>query len=317
MSIGVIGYGSIGRRHAENLKKLGQEVRVYDPGLPNPGIEMDAEFVADRDALAECRGLVIASPGGSHADDMTFGIAHCLPMLVEKPLATSLEAARQLALQAEQEGVPVAAMFNLRQRKMVQEAWLACQAHDLGQPVWAHFVCGSYLPDWRPEQDFREGYAADPVHGGVIFDNIHELDLAYHFLGDGVVVNAAAISGGFLGLKSEELATIDVKHENGCRSHIHLDYLSRPKCRRFTIGFEKGRLEVETSQASYSLYCATGEALSQGAESLDPNLEYVAVMNNFLGVIDGKVEPVCPVRESLISLSWATNARTICGLPVA
>ena len=55
----------------------------------------------------------------------------------------------------------------------------------IGRIVRASFEAGQWLPDWRPRQDYRKSYSADPDSGGgVLFDLIHEIDAAYWILGD-------------------------------------------------------------------------------------------------------------------------------------
>lgn len=90
MKVLVVGFGSIGRRHATNLRRLGAEVFVHDL---NPARLNDALVKCFQVPSGDLGGdrfdaVVIATPASSHADDMR-AWQH-LPIFVEKPLATSV-----------------------------------------------------------------------------------------------------------------------------------------------------------------------------------------------------------------------------------
>jgi UDP-N-acetylglucosamine 3-dehydrogenase len=59
-------------------------------------------------------GVLVASPDALHAAHGAAVLEHGLPVLVEKPFATSLVDARRLCEQAEATGVPLLAVANLR-----------------------------------------------------------------------------------------------------------------------------------------------------------------------------------------------------------
>ena len=60
MKIGILGYGSIGRRHADNAKKLGHEVIVYDPMLQHNDVKFE------REVYDQAVAVVIATPSTLH-----------------------------------------------------------------------------------------------------------------------------------------------------------------------------------------------------------------------------------------------------------
>lgn len=98
MNVLVIGYGSAGRRHALNAKHLGHAVWVYDTSAHALARSAaDAMRFSDADEWHRMQAAIVATPAGTHRE-----VARWLetagyrgPLLVEKPLDTSLEAASE------------------------------------------------------------------------------------------------------------------------------------------------------------------------------------------------------------------------------
>ena len=67
MKIGVLGLGSIGKRHAENLISLGHEVYGFDPVAP----KINGVKNVSRDEIWDQKAVVIASPSSQHLDDLS------------------------------------------------------------------------------------------------------------------------------------------------------------------------------------------------------------------------------------------------------
>src|SRR5207244_10343135 len=86
----------------------------------------------------------------------------------------------------------------------------------IGRILFARLHSGSYLPGWRPTQDYRASYSANArMGGGCILDCIHELDLARWYLGDVAEVFALAEHLSSLQLDVEDMAFLLCRHQNG------------------------------------------------------------------------------------------------------
>ncbi|MBU4378109.1 MAG: Gfo/Idh/MocA family oxidoreductase [Proteobacteria bacterium] len=266
----IIGYGSIGARHARLLAEMGHEVRCVtrNPQCPFP------VFTDLADALdGNMPGLtVISTPTADHHDTLRALLAHGFSgrILVEKPLFDHVPATLPPATGH------IFAAYNLRLHPLVQEA--ARLLTD--RPIFsARFFVGQYLPDWRPGTDYTAGYSARRDQGGgVLRDLSHELDLALHLLGPWRRV--AAIGGHFSDLAIDSDDVFDLLLETSrCPSvSIHLDYLNRTARRGFEINaqelsihadFITGRLEAEGQAKVFDLdrdatYRAQLAALTSG-----------------------------------------------------
>ena len=72
----------------------------------------------------------------------------------------------------------------------------------------AHVWSQSWLPDWRPDRDYRESYSARLDEGGVLRDLVHELDYATVLFGRPVLLGASFDRTGPLDIDAEQAATL-------------------------------------------------------------------------------------------------------------
>lgn len=316
--VGILGLGSIGQRHARNLRALGAKVVAFDPS-PAARQWFAEEFkreASTREAvLNEADALIIASPSGSHLQDLEDAIGASRPTLVEKPLGHDFQLARMIVEQAEDKTVPVVVAHNLRYRSVVRRAREQLNKGLIGEPIWAHFLCGSWLPDWRPQQDYRTNYAADQEAGGVILDVIHEIDLAFHLFGPADLASAVTARSGLLEINAEDMADIVLRHRGGCQTSLHLDYVTRPRRRVFTIAGTRGVLDADLRTGALR---ATGRDEAVALDELlpvEPNKEYLDELEDFLAVSSGQKSPACGAREALAVLDVAVQARRVAGSP--
>ena len=128
---GIIGCGSMGREHIENLQAMpladgGASVAaIADPHAASRDAALgicrsEPRVFHDHRALlasALCDAVVVATPNFSHVDIMRDALATKLPILVEKPLVTRV-----------QDGIELVALE--RQRRAAGEAGIVWVAHE-------------------------------------------------------------------------------------------------------------------------------------------------------------------------------------------
>ena len=111
----------------------------------------------------------------------------------------------------------------------------------IGKIISVKVECGSYLPDWHPEEDYKNSYAArDDLGGGVVLTNIHEIDYLYWFFG--MPQNIFSMTGNYsdLNISADDLCAGIIKFKNNVIAEIHLDYFQKPDYRSCKIIGTKG-----------------------------------------------------------------------------
>ena len=267
------------------------------------------------DACLDADAVVIATPPAFHLDDLKAAIDLGLHAYVEKPIAHSDRGLDSMLGKAEGSGLVVFTGLNLRYHAVVRRAAEMVRNGMTGPTIWARFNVSTYLPDYRPWQDYRKGYAADPVSGGVIFDSIHELDLATHILGQGEVVAAMAWNSGTLDIEAEDCAEILMRHEDGFCSSVHLDFASPNRRRYFEIAGENGFFfgDIDSGTVQFTANdgdMSVNETMTEGYDE-----SYVRALTEFLRLISSPESSVDMGRDGVGVLRQALKARQLAGLP--
>lgn len=281
MKIGVVGYGSIGSRHAANATKLGHEVHVYDPNLPT-----SVRVAFEREIYEECDALVVATPTMFHEQALRACVERGKHVLMEKPIAAQIGAIPKLLDAADEKGLVVMMGNNLRLHPCVQQVkqWLA--AGEAGEELWASFTCAIQT----------EKYTSDGV---ILNSGAHEVDLALYFFGPGRCMHA-------YGFHDE--ATFAIVHDSGVRSFFHLDLSTPHRIREFWIAGEKQNIGVDLDARRMSL----GAEAKQAPGSYDD--DYLNEMRAFVDRINGVFAPGASGRDGLATLEMLLKIRKVAGL---
>ena len=186
MKVLIIGLGSIALKHIKALQELYPSVVIYAlrrKGEPSKGIKGVIEiFDMDEIAVDTLSFILISNPTAVHYQTIKEVIAYKKPLFIEKPLFDALsKEANELVTKVEKQEIPTYVACNLR----VLECIAKTKELLVGKRVnEVNVYCGSYLPDWRPNIDFRKVYSANKeMGGGVHIDLIHELDYVYWLFG--------------------------------------------------------------------------------------------------------------------------------------
>ncbi|MGJ3259921.1 MAG: Gfo/Idh/MocA family protein [Rhodospirillales bacterium] len=278
----VVGYGSIGRRHAGVLAGLGHEVAVvsrrdidHRPAFATIEAALDA-FAPDY--------AVVASRTVEHRDDIeTLSQAGFTGrLLIEKPVYDNGSDNPPENF----EMLKVA--FNLRfhpAMRRFREIVAARRVHAVT------IYCGSYLPDWRPDSDYRKGYSAIRAEGGgVLRDLSHELDYTLWLFGPWRCVAAIGGTFGELEIDSGDVFSMLLETERVPSVSIGLNYLDTETRRQVLALTDRGSVRLD-------LVAGTVEA-DGGTESFATGRDdtYIA-QHEAMTAGDGTV--ICDIADGL------------------
>jgi len=302
MRFGVIGYGSIGKRHVQNLLSMGQGdiILLRSKGSGNelglPQLQTLEELLTTApDAV------ILSNPPSMHYKFLSTLVPKNVNLLVEKPLvskASDLQDLRGLLLNFTGHGM---AAFNMRFHPVVikTQEWL--MADRIGHIYSARFHVGQFLPDWRPNQDYRESYSSSyKMGGGVIMDLIHEIDLAAYLVGlPGEAVSSRINKSSKLEINTEDLVEILYITKDGAMVSIHLDYLTHGYRRYFELVGSKASLSADLFENRIKLTKRGGIIEEVEFQEFERNEMYISMMQSFIGGIRDESINQIPLQEVL------------------
>ena len=211
-----------------------------------------AEVVASvNDLWKVCDLVVVATPNRFHAPMARAAIRHELPVVVDKPLATSAAAAEELVRDAERHGVPLTVFHNRR----LDDDFLTVRRL-LGEGALGEVVrFDSRFERFRPEvkaDAWRELDGATDG-GGVLLDlGPHLVDQALALFG-AVDCVYAEVDSRRAGAQVDDDAFVALVHASGVRSHLRASAIAPLHGPRFAVsGLQAGLaidgLDVQESQ---------------------------------------------------------------------
>lgn len=304
-----IGLGGIGQRHMRNLLALcpqaeiaairvrGRSFEIGDDLRPDHDVDIVAKYritcFADLDqALAWRPDLaVVANPSSLHVTMAEPLVRAGVPVLVEKPVAASLDDALRLRDAAQDSGAPVMVAFTLRLHPAVRTFldWLA--AGMVGRVSSAQAVCHNFLPHNHSYEPWTEFYLGRrDLGGGTILSETHTIDLVHAAFG---LPRALWCRGGRLGRHQcdvEDTATALLDY--GFPLSLHLSMVERPVRRHITIHGEHGRLTCDPLAGVTAFHGPDGERRFDASSVALASL-YPAQMQAFLDMaLNGHDSPL-------------------------
>lgn len=239
----IIGLGSIGKKHAAILRKMNCHVAGVDPMVSINGMDM---YPSIEEGLTFEPDMVwLCTPTSLHSEAACDIIERGIHLFIEKPVAHSAQAADKILQAANKIGQDVMVWVgcNMRFHPAVLKLKEFIGQGMIGTPRVFRFHFSHWLPNMRPGVDYRQTYAAKKQGGGIILDNVHDIDLALMFSGPVKQSNGFAFKSGLLDMDAEDTACISLIHENRAMSFLHMDYLRKDKSRGIEILGDTGSLE--------------------------------------------------------------------------
>jgi predicted dehydrogenase len=298
MRVLVIGSGSIGRRHHDNLQALGASSRLVS--------WREAGLGGALAAMTDAEAVVVATATDIRLPVIEAAAARGLPVYVEKPLAfrpAEVEAIAEVA-------APVAARSMLGYMLRYHPAVRALAAADLSDVFQFALTIGHDVTQWRQNWRFSESYAARGAGGGVLLDLCHELDLAACLFPGLEVTRVESL--GHPAFPGVDFASRISLQSQGVAGDVAMDYLTPLLHRRTTL---RGTERMHDFDFAAQVYRVTDSA---GPRLLDLPLErnamFLDAMRDFLGLAFGgplSGNPLMPRLDlalpsaRLVARAWA------------
>ena len=316
----VCSLGSIGRRHLYCLRRYWPSIAtaVLRSGrghVRNEDSLVEPQFTSISDAIAwKPDAAIIASPATVHLSQALAFARSNIPVLIEKPVGTGSELNsdwQELDAYASS-GLPILVGYVLRYDQAF--SWIQSQLANgwLGQLVEVDAQCGSWLPGWRVNTDYRNSVSArSELGGGVLLELSHELDLLLALLGPIRLQSSLLRRTGLLDIDVEDHAILaGIAHE-GVPVTMRLNFCSQPSKRLICFRGSAGELNWDLVAGTVALKSASDSESAVQALGLSADERYRRQLEHFLDCCAGRAQPLCSLADGLAALDLVKAARVL------
>ena len=211
------GAGLVGRRHVGALAAASgvslAAIADTDPAAEGFAASCAVPRHASLAAALEAGGVdgvILATPNRLHRPGALEAIAAGVPVLVEKPLASSVAEGEAIVAAAERAGVGLATGHHRRHNPLIAAARSRVDDGAMGRIVAAHAFA------WlrKPDDYFDVPWRREPGAGPVLVNLIHDIDLLHHLVGP--ITEVSAVTANVArGHAVEDTAVAALRFENG------------------------------------------------------------------------------------------------------
>jgi predicted dehydrogenase len=232
VKIGVFGVGHLGKFHLNNWKEIKnvELVGFYDPN-DDTAMEVSEKYqlprFLDPDLLMNaCDAIDVVAPTNYHFEWCEKAIKKGKHVFVEKPLANTMEEARQLVKLVEESGIK----FQVGHVERFNPAFLAVKDRQLN-PM---FIEVHRLAQFNPRG----------TEVSVILDlMIHDIDIILSI----VKSDVKSISASGVGVMTDtpDMANVRIEFNNGCVANLTSSRISMKKMRKIRIFQKDGYIGID------------------------------------------------------------------------
>jgi predicted dehydrogenase len=324
VDLAVVGTGDMGQRHLEAIAEAPttQAIAVVDidPAGARAANDWDVPYYAAMEPMLDeikPDGVIVATPNASHVPIALLCVQSDIPVLVEKPISDTLDAALALAVASETAEVPVLVGHHRRHSPIIQRAREVVQSGELGDVTTVSATWTAY----KPTNYFETAWRRESGGGPILINLIHDIDCLRFIVGDIAAVQSMT-SHERRGFEVEDTAAVLLRFHDGALATIMLsDSVAAPWSWELTSG---ERTSYDFPQTGQDCYFIGGSKASLAVPSLQtwryeeaPNWwnplskASLAVeeadpigrqITHFSDVIQGYTEPMITARDAARTL---------------
>ncbi len=278
----VVGYGSIGIRHADILNEMGHSVNI----VTKRNVKDFPCHKTIREALEERHidYVIISNETCNHYKSFVEFIdsGYSGKILIEKPVFLEIHSAPDI----KSDNIFVG--YNLRFHPVIQKL------HEFlnGKEIYSiQAYVGQYLPEWRPGTDYAKSYSASKAQGGgVLRDLSHELDYI-NWITDGWK-RVAAIGGKFsdLQIDSDDAFVLLLEMGNCPVASVQMNYLDRKTRREIIVNMKDHTIKADLIHSTLEI---DGEmTMFEVEKDLTYTIQHNAILN-------GDYSTACTLKQGM------------------
>ena len=316
MKVLIVGYGSIGKRHINNLSAT-RNCRIIVCTKRKQDNFLRKKHCKIFRSLAQC---IQENPDFALVTNETvkhIGIAIKLaksgiPLFIEKPLSNSMNRIDELKSIIKEKKIVTMVGCNLRFHPCIKKLKKLVLTKKIGRIISVYAENGSFLPDWHPYENYTKGYAARlDLGGGVALTNIHEIDYLCWIFGN--VKEVYSVTGKLSDLKitADDFSYMLLQFKNKIVSHVNLDFFHKPASRYCKVIGTNGVIYCDLITNKIKTYYPKKKKWSEDLKLKNYNFNdmYVEELQHFISCVRTNKKTINSINDSIHALKVVINAK--------
>ena len=313
--LAIVGLGSIGRRHLRLISEIRPDIEIIVVRSGHGG-ECDEESMATKtvysigDAIKEgIQAAIVSSPATLHLKQSLELAKNGIHLLIEKPISHTSDRVKELLKIVNENRITIMVGYVLRYDlgAIKFKNWLDNKIK--GKILHARIECGSYLPDWRLDQNYRKTVSALPeLGGGVLLELSHELDYLHWFFGNPVDVQAQIRNSGTLDINVEDQADLLITSKQGYPITVQIDFNRRHIERKCKVLTTEGELIWDAVNKNVT-WKGVNKEQSKYEYNNERNSIYRKQLEVFFDCIENDNDPIVTVKDGINVISLIDAVR--------
>ncbi len=262
LKIAFFGLGSIGKKHAQILSdNFNHELYAYRTKMGQEHqLKLKIKEYTNIEDLFSLKPNIafITNPTFLHAETALICANRDMDLFIEKPLSNNLNKLEEIGKEIKKRKLFTYVAYNLRFHPILQDIKRIVSENE--KLSYFKVTCRSYLPKWRPNQDYIKSYSAKKEQGGgVLLDLSHEIDYIDWIFGEIKTMKGICDKISDLKISTEDIVKAQIICKKGIKGYLHLDYFSQQEERRIKVYLNDGYIEGDLINNSLKIIYEKGK----------------------------------------------------------
>ena len=305
MNVLIIGYGSVGKRHAKNMAILGITCFVIEPNITrlyeanNEGY-MGYSSLDKVDCTQEFDAVLVCSPPAYHIEQTIWALKLGKKVFLEKPIGINFEQCKSL-LKYDHDKVFIG--YTYRWNPQFIKLKNDIEIGVIGKPHYANFVVGMNLEDWHPWENYQDFFMSSlELGGGALLDESHFIELVIDLFGLPEKITSIQSKISSLEIETDDYVFAQFQYKN-LVVDINLDLFKRPHESYVQIYGKSGSINcdfIKKVNVSTNYKLCTNSAPSLYQFDYERNDLFVNMIKDFIHFVGSDSEPArVPISRGL------------------
>jgi predicted dehydrogenase len=317
----VLGCGSIGSRHAKNLRLLGvKDIILCDKSrarLDSLGKEIKTDLLYEdfRKAVKENNDIlaaIICTPTALHMDPSVFFAKNKINLFIEKPLSHNLQRTTELFKISKMNKIKIMMGHSYLFEKGYLTLKQLIKTNTIGKIYYATYLQGQYLPDWHPYADYKVEYSARKELGGGVLLTLtsHSFYVIEWLFGKIKSIHGNIVDKvGSLDINVDDSVLLLLTTEKNIIVQSQNNFITRIHQHKLIVEGSKGKLEYDFVRKTITILLLNKKPKIVNVDN-GPNDRFVREMKYFLDILDhGQLESSLNLKSGIRFLKFAKNLK--------